>query len=325
MDLKQEFENIELSDLRVIATLGVGCFGRVELVQIANDTQRSFALKQMKKSQIAEMRQQRHIMFEKEIMEEVDCDFVVKLYKTFKDAKYIYLLMECCLGGELWTILRNKGHFDYGTTRFYTACVIEAFDYLHSRDIVYRDLKPENLLLDVKGYLKLVDFGFAKRVPDGRKTYTLCGTPEYVAPEVIKSKGHNISADYWSLGVLIYELLTGTNPFSGADSSATYEIILKGINAINFPRNITRNAAALIKELCRDNPDERLGFQKGGIDEIRKHKWYERFNWKSLRLRKLSPPILPKVHDVTDTSNFDTYPPNDSPPEDDLTGWDADF
>lgn len=168
----------------------------------------------MKKSQIVETRQQQHIMSEKEIMGEANCQFVVKLFKTFKDRKYLYMLMESCLGGELWTILRDKGHFDDATTRFYTACVVEAFDYLHARNIIYRDLKPENLLLDVQGYVKLVDFGFAKKLQSGRKTWTFCGTPEYVAPEVILNRGHDISADYWSLGVLMFELLTGTNWFA---------------------------------------------------------------------------------------------------------------
>ncbi|XP_075215206.1 cGMP-dependent protein kinase for isoform X2 [Lycorma delicatula] len=324
--ISKEFRDLRLSDLTILATLGVGGFGRVELVQIAHDPSQSFALKQMKKSQIVETRQQQHIMSEKEIMGEANCDFIVKLYKTFKDRKYLYMLMELCLGGELWTILRDKGHFDDATTRFYTACVVEAFDYLHSRNIIYRDLKPENLLLDVNGYVKLVDFGFAKKLMHGRKTWTFCGTPEYVAPEVILNRGHDISADYWSLGVLMFELLTGTPPFTGADPMKTYNIILKGIDAIEFPRNITRNATVLIKKLCRDNPAERLGYQKGGISEIQKHKWFDGFNWEGLRNRTLIPPILPKVKSVIDTSNFDDYPPDsEEPPPDDLTGWDTDF
>ncbi|XP_018577921.1 cGMP-dependent protein kinase, isozyme 2 forms cD4/T1/T3A/T3B [Anoplophora glabripennis] len=324
--LNEEFEHVKLSDLKLLTTLGVGGFGRVELVQIHGRPSKSFALKQMKKAQIVETRQQQHIMSEKEIMGEANCDFIVKLYKTFKDAKYLYMLMESCLGGELWTVLRDKGHFDDGTTRFYTACVVEAFDYLHSRNIIYRDLKPENLLLDNQGYVKLVDFGFAKKLQSGRKTWTFCGTPEYVAPEVILNKGHDISADYWSLGVLMFELLTGTPPFTGSDPMKTYNIILKGIDAIDFPRTITRNATALIKKLCRDNPAERLGYQKGGISEIQKHKWFDGFNWEGLVNRTLTPPILPKVQHVTDTSNFDDYPPDtDGLPPDDLTGWDSHF
>ncbi|XP_065356665.1 cGMP-dependent protein kinase, isozyme 2 forms cD4/T1/T3A/T3B isoform X3 [Calliphora vicina] len=324
--INEEFREVNLTDLRVIATLGVGGFGRVELVQINGDGNRSFALKQMKKAQIVETRQQQHIMSEKEIMGEANCQFIVKLFKTFKDKKYLYMLMESCLGGELWTILRDKGNFDDSTTRFYTACVVEAFDYLHSRNIIYRDLKPENLLLDEKGYVKLVDFGFAKKLQSGRKTWTFCGTPEYVAPEVILNRGHDISADYWSLGVLMFELLTGTPPFTGSDPMRTYNIILKGIDAIEFPRNITSNARNLIKKLCRDNPAERLGYQRGGISEIQKHKWFDGFYWWGLQNRTLEPPIKPTVKSVTDTTNFDDYPPDpEGPPPDDITGWDKDF
>eukprot|EP00092_Neocalanus_flemingeri_P014651 GFUD01015813.1.p1 GENE.GFUD01015813.1~~GFUD01015813.1.p1 ORF type:complete len:680 (+),score=166.60 GFUD01015813.1:294-2333(+) len=325
--ISEEFKGLKLSDLRIIATLGVGGFGRVELVMIAGDGKnRSFALKQMKKSQIVETRQQQHIMSEKEIMEESDCQFIVKLFKTFKDRKFLYMLMESCLGGELWTILRDRGNFDDSTTRFYTSCVVEAFDYLHSRGIIYRDLKPENLLLDANGYVKLVDFGFAKKLQVGRKTWTFCGTPEYVAPEVILNKGHDISADYWSLGVLMFELLTGTPPFTGTDPMKTYNIILKGIDAIEFPRNITARAKELIKKLCRDNSAERLGYQKGGIRDIQKHKWFDGFNWEGLRQRNLQPPIIPSIQSHLDTSNFDEYPmDSDGTPPDDVSGWDEHF
>ncbi|GFU37826.1 hypothetical protein NPIL_457391 [Nephila pilipes] len=322
----EEFSDIRLSDLRIVTTLGVGGFGRVELVQLNSDTSKSFALKVMKKAQIVETRQQQHILSEKIIMEESNCDFIVKLYRTFKDRKYLYMLMEPCLGGELWTLLRDRGRFDDSTTRFYAACVVEAFDYLHSRNIIYRDLKPENMLLDSQGYVKLVDFGFAKKLPNGRKTWTFCGTPEYVAPEVILNKGHDTSADFWSLGVLIFELLTGTPPFTAPDPMRTYNIILKGIDLMEFPRTISKNASSLIKRLCRDNPSERIGYQKGGIKELQKHKWFDGFNWDGLSNRNLVPPILPRVRNCIDTSNFDNYPPDTTGlPIDDVTGWDAEF
>ncbi|XP_073241493.1 cGMP-dependent protein kinase 1-like isoform X3 [Porites lutea] len=321
---QDEFAKVNLRDLSIIKTLGVGGFGRVELVQLAND-KRTFALKTLKKHHIVETRQQEHIMSEKKIMMESNCPFIVRLYKTFTNNKYLFMLLEACLGGELWTILRDKGSFDDGTTRFYVGCVIEAFTYLHERGIVYRDLKPENLLLDSKGYCKLVDFGFAKRIGFGRKTWTFCGTPEYVAPEIILNKGHDLSSDYWSLGILMFELLTGSPPFTGSDPMKTYNIILKGIDMIEFPRKVLKNAHALIKKLCRDNPTERLGYQKGGLKDIMKNKWFDGFNWEGLRQRKLQAPIIPKIKSPTDASNFDDYPPDDETPPDDTTGWDKDF
>nr|XP_021551810.1 cGMP-dependent protein kinase 1 [Neomonachus schauinslandi] len=320
------FANLKLSDFNIIDTLGVGGFGRVELVQLKSEESKTFAMKILKKRHIVDTRQQEHIRSEKQIMQGAHSDFIVRLYRTFKDSKYLYMLMEVCLGGELWTILRDRGSFEDSTTRFYTACVVEAFAYLHSKGIIYRDLKPENLILDHRGYTKLVDFGFAKKIGFGKKTWTFCGTPEYVAPEIILNKGHDISADYWSLGILMYELLTGSPPFSGPDPMKTYNIILRGIDMIEFPKKIAKNAANLIKKLCRDNPSERLGNLKNGVKDIQKHKWFEGFNWEGLRKGTLTPPIIPSVASPTDTSNFDSFPEdNDEPPPDDNSGWDIDF
>ncbi|XP_035652730.1 cGMP-dependent protein kinase 1-like isoform X1 [Oncorhynchus keta] len=320
------FSNLNLVDFNIIDTLGVGGFGRVELVQLKSDEVKTFAMKILKKRHIVDTRQQEHIRSEKLIMQEAHSDFIVRLYRTFKDSKYLYMLMEACLGGELWTILRDRGSFEDSTTRFYTACVVEAFAYLHSKGIIYRDLKPENLILDHKGYAKLVDFGFAKKIEFGKKTWTFCGTPEYVAPEIILNKGHDISADYWSLGILMFELLTGSPPFSGPDPMKTYNIILRGIDMIEFPKKITKNAANLIKKLCRDNPSERLGNLKNGVKDIQKHKWFEGFNWEGLRKGTLTPPIIPNVISPMDTSNFDNFPEDkEDPPPDDNSGWDNDF
>nr|XP_046916153.1 cGMP-dependent protein kinase 1-like [Dermatophagoides farinae] len=325
--LNERFAHLKLDDLKFEVTLGVGGFGRVELVSLSENRSTSFALKIMKKAQIVETRQQQHILNEKRIMLESNCNFIVKLYKTFKDNKYLYMLMEACLGGELWTILRDKGNFDEKTARFYAGCAIEAFDYLHTRNIIYRDLKPENMLLDPFGYAKLTDFGFAKRLlPPGRKTWTFCGTPEYVAPEIILNRGHDHSADYWSLGVLMYELLTGTPPFCGTDPMRTYNMILKGIDSIDFPRSISREGVELIKKLCRDNPAERLGYQKRGIDDIKNHDWFKNFDFEQLKSRQMKPPFVPIIKSACDSTNFDTYPPNRDPdPPDDFTGWDDEF
>uniref|UniRef100_A0A3Q2Z708 Protein kinase cGMP-dependent 2 n=1 Tax=Hippocampus comes TaxID=109280 RepID=A0A3Q2Z708_HIPCM len=197
-----------LDHMDVVATLGVGGFGRVELVQtLSLDV--TFALKVIKKKHVVDSRQEEHIHSERRILAEASSPFVVRMFRTFRDDKYVYMLLEACLGGEVWSLLRDRGSFDETTAKFCVGCVTEAFKYLHRKAILYRDLKPENLMLDSEGYVKLVDFGFAKKMHGGQKTWTFCGTPEYVAPEIILNKGHNLSVDFWCLGILVFELLTG--------------------------------------------------------------------------------------------------------------------
>uniref|UniRef100_A0A8C8BPH2 cGMP-dependent protein kinase n=1 Tax=Oncorhynchus tshawytscha TaxID=74940 RepID=A0A8C8BPH2_ONCTS len=313
------FSNLNLVDFNIIDTLGVGGFGRVELVQLKSDEVKTFAMKILKKRHIVDTRQQEHIRSEKLIMQEAHSDFIVRSVRCVPVKNVSYFK-------EVIVTSFSRGSFEDSTTRFYTACVVEAFAYLHSKGIIYRDLKPENLILDHKGYAKLVDFGFAKKIEFGKKTWTFCGTPEYVAPEIILNKGHDISADYWSLGILMFELLTGSPPFSGPDPMKTYNIILRGIDMIEFPKKITKNAANLIKKLCRDNPSERLGNLKNGVKDIQKHKWFEGFNWEGLRKGTLTPPIIPNVISPMDTSNFDNFPEDkEEPPPDDNSGWDNDF
>ncbi|KAM6402090.1 cGMP-dependent protein kinase 2 isoform 1-T1 [Pluvialis apricaria] len=319
-----QFSPSPFQNLEVVTTLGVGGFGRVELVKVKNENM-AFAMKCIKKKHVVDTKQQDHIYSEKKILEQICSPFIVKLYRTFKDSKYVYMLLEACLGGELWSLLRDRGSFDEATTKFCVGCVTEAFDYLHHIGIIYRDLKPENLILDAEGYIKLVDFGFAKKIGSGQKTWTFCGTPEYVAPEVILSKGHDFSVDFWSLGILVYELLTGSPPFSGADQMMTYNSILKGIEKLDFPKIITRRPEDLIRRLCRQNPTERLGNLRNGINDIKKHRWLSGFNWDGLKVRKLTSPLKREVSGPTDYSYFDSYPPEEGTPPDELSGWDKDF
>ncbi|MBN3301111.1 cGMP-dependent protein kinase 2 [Amia ocellicauda] len=311
-------------NLEVIATLGVGGFGRVELVKVRNEDI-TFAMKCIKKKHIVDTKQEEHIHSERRILEETCSPFIVKLYRTFKDSKYVYMLLEACLGGEIWSLLRDRGSFDEHTAKFCIGCVTEAFDYLHRSGTVYRDLKPENLMLDSEGYVKLVDFGFAKKIGCGQKTWTFCGTPEYVAPEIILNKGHDFSVDFWSLGILVFELLTGSPPFSGTDQMMTYNLILKGIEKIDFPKKVTRRPEDLIRKLCKQNPTERLGNLKNGITDIKKHRWFTGFNWEGLKSRNLMSPLKRELKGPTDHSYFDSYPPDDESPPEELSGWDNDF
>ncbi|VDK38194.1 unnamed protein product, partial [Taenia asiatica] len=318
---------LRLTDLERVAVIGQGGFGRVELVRPVKDHSIAFALKRMKKVHIVETKQQDHVHSEKQILMSVDNCFICKLFKTFRDNKFVYMLMEFCPGGELWTVLRDRRTFDDKLTRFSLACVIEAFDYLHHQGIIYRDLKPENMLLTSNGYIKLCDFGFAKRLGPQRKTWTFCGTPEYVAPEVILNKGHDFAADYWSLGILTCELLMGTPPFQASEPIKIYMKALRGIEAydLSHHKNISVKAYQFIKRLCRNTPTERLGMGRQGIQEIRNQKYFQGFDWDGVRNQTLQSPFKPKVNGPCDFSNFDQFPISDELPPDETSGWDIDF
>ncbi|XP_063225444.1 cGMP-dependent protein kinase, isozyme 1-like isoform X2 [Bacillus rossius redtenbacheri] len=323
---KEVYQEINLKELQRVGTLGVGGFGRVELVQYKRNKKLTFALKCLKKHFVVDQQQEQHAYNEKAVMLEcAECPFITRLYRTYKDSKYVYFLMEPCLGGDVFTVLQKYRRFPEEAVRFMTGCVVEAIDFLHSKGFIYRDLKPENLLLDAHGYLKMIDFGFAKRIGTSGKTWTFAGTPEYVAPEIILGKGHDRAVDYWALGVLVYELLYGGPPFRGNDHLKTYSLIIKGIDVVKFPHEISRDAKSLIRKLCRLVPTERLGYQRNGITDIRQHKWFDGFDWDALRQRSLPAPIVQPVKSNTDLSNFDKYDKEKETPPDETSGWDKDF
>ncbi|KAL4630461.1 cGMP-dependent protein kinase 1-like [Arapaima gigas] len=303
-------------------TLGVGGFGRVELVMSVQQG-KYYALKRVSKKHIVAKRQEEHVKFEKRILQEIQSDFIVRLHAGFKDIRYIYMIMEFCSGGELWTKLKEAGRFEESIAVFCAACVVEAFAYLHKRGILYRDLKPENLMLDRHGYIKLVDFGFAKELARGEKTYSFCGTPEYMAPEIIQNQGHDFASDFWSLGVLAFELLVGSPPFSSSEPQKIYAKILDG--ALKFPPYMGEAARSLISKLCRPRPGQRLGNTKHGIKDVRNHRWFGSINWQKLRVGQMEAPTLPLIRKGPCYINFDRHPYDWTQAEEDFSGWDEDF
>jgi len=311
-----------LSELKCVGILGRGAFGTVKLV--LDPSGASYALKAIRKNQVVELGQQSHILNEKKVMQVLDNKFLVNLRATYKDDFRVYFLLEVCLGGELFTILRKMRSFDEPTAKFYSSCVIAAFDYMHQRDIIYRDLKPENLVLSANGYLKVTDFGFAKVVPN--KTFTLCGTPDYLAPEIVTGQGHGKGVDWWTLGILIYEMLASFPPFFDDEPMMTYRKIIQG--KFKFPRYLSAPSKDLISKFLKPKSTKRLGVIKGGADAIRAHPWYKDFDWKALQEQTLKPPIKNKVKSAKDLSNFDHFQEKNEDVAykgDPDLGWDAEF
>lgn len=291
-------------------TLGTGSFGRVRFV--THDSTGSFwALKMLKKAEVLRLQQVEHILSEKAILATLDHPFIVKMAGTFSDERYLYMVLEYVVGGEFFTHLRRAGRFDNNSAKFYAAQIVMIFEYLQQSDIIYRDLKPENLLLDKEGYIKITDFGFAKKV--AFKTYTLCGTPEYIAPEVLLNKGHGKGVDWWTLGILAFEMLAGQPPFVDDDVMGIYQQILAG--KITFPRYFDRNAKNLIKKLLTADLTKRYGCLKGGAEDVKKHKWFTSIDFTAVFNRTVTAPIIPNVKDDKDTSNFDPYPDSVEEPQ----------
>lgn len=295
-----------LEELDTVATVGTGTFGRVFLVR-DKQSRAFFALKQMKIPDVIRLKQETHVHNEKEVLSEVNHPFLIRLFWTHHDERFLYMLLDYVPGGELFSYLRSRGRFSNSSGLFYTSEIVCAIEYLHSKDIVYRDLKPENILLDAEGHIRLTDFGFAKKLSD--RTWTLCGTPEYLAPEVIQSKGHGRAVDWWALGILVFEMLAGYPPFYDDNPFGIYQKILAG--KLEFPRHLDFYVKDLIKKFLVIDRARRLGNMKNGADDVKRHRWFKTIDWEAVPLRKLKPPIIPKVSHDGDTSNFDVYPEDD--------------
>lgn len=302
-EYSEDDKDNEMDDLNIIKTVGTGTFGRVLLCR-NKSTDEYFAMKILNLADVIRLKQVEHVKNEKNILLEIRHPFIVNLFWCHRDDTSIYMLFEYICGGELFSYLRNSGRFSTQTANFYACEIIAAIDYLHQKNIVYRDLKPENLLLDKEGHLKITDFGFAKKLTD--RTWTLCGTPEYLAPEIIQSKGHNKAVDWWALGILIYEMLAGYPPFYDDNPFGIYEKILSG--KIEWARHLDPIAKDLIKKLLVQDRTKRLGNMKCGAEDLKRHRWFKGVDWQDVLLRKLKPPIVPKVANDGDTSNFDEYP-----------------
>jgi len=322
----KRFGNIKLKDLKKLGLLGCGGFGAVEMVEDLKSGE-TYALKNLSKGYVVKSGMQSSVISEKNVQLMCDSPFVVKLYETFNSDQHLHLLLELALGGELYATYNKKNLWGQEKcAKFYVAGTVYAFEHLHGKKIIFRDLKPENLLLNDKGHVKLTDMGLAKVCPG--KTYTTCGTPDYFAPELIASKGHNLAVDWWCLGILTFELCSGHPPFESATPMQIYSKVQKGINKVVFPKKLKGNIEALVKGLCNAIPSERLPMKKGGTQNIKSQAWFADFGWDQMANFTLTPPYKPTVKSKKDIANFSANK-EDMPPQipykDPKTGWDKDF
>ncbi|KAL8825093.1 MAG: hypothetical protein Q9191_004619 [Dirinaria sp. TL-2023a] len=305
-------KQLRIQDFELVKTLGTGTFARVWLARFRGQTSecrsKVFALKILRKVDIIRLKQIEHIRNERNTLSTVaGHPFITTMITSFSDRECLYMILDYCPGGEIFTYLRRAKQFDPKTALFYAAEMVLIIEFLHDvKGIAYRDMKPENILLDVEGHVKLVDFGFAKNL--GRKeTYTLCGTPEYLAPEVIRNSGHGMAVDWWALGILIFEFIVGQPPFWDKNPMKIYEQICGG--KIRFPESMDSDARDLITGLCRVNPGQRLGNLTNGTADVKNHPYFKSIDWHAVYQRKTKGPIIPEIKSATDTSCFDEYDP----------------
>jgi len=328
---------VNVAEFEEIGILGVGSFGVVTLERHLRTGAR-YALKRVSKGLILRKGMESKMLNEKNILAEAsECAFICRLHGTMNSGANLVFVLEPCLGGELYHVYFQHNLFGSEPhARFYTACAFLGLEFLHARDIVYRDLKPENLLLSKSGYAKLTDMGFSKRLL-GNLTYTVCGSVAYFAPEVIAKDGHGLPADWWALGVFLYELFVGITPFDSEDDWTTYRKIIRGIGEVEFSKTtFTSSAIDLVQRLCIRDPEDRLWLDRscvglGGRVGLANHEWFTGcgFNWQALEMQGIPPPHVPDVRDDDDLANFPT-PDSSMFPEqhtyrDPENGWDREF
>ncbi|KAM6083211.1 ribosomal protein S6 kinase alpha-2 [Chlamydotis macqueenii] len=253
---------------------------------------------------------------ERDILAEVNHPFIVKLHYAFQTEGKLYLILDFLRGGDLFTRLSKEVMFTEEDVKFYLAELALALDHLHGLGIIYRDLKPENILLDEEGHIKITDFGLSKEAIDhDKRAYSFCGTIEYMAPEVVNRRGHTQSADWWSFGVLMFEMLTGSLPFQGKDRKETMALILKA--KLGMPQFLSIEAQSLLRALFKRNPSNRLGAGLDGVEEIKRHPFFVTIDWNKLYRKEIKPPFKPAVGRPEDTFHFDpeftSRTPTDSP------------
>ena len=301
-DKEQIQKIINLDDFEIIKLIGRGSFANVYLVKNKSN-QKIYSMKKLNKPFLKRNKQEQHTINERILLSKMNNPFLVKLYCCFQDNEHLYFIMEFIQGGELFFHLHRETRFDDEKTSFYIAELILALDFLHKNKVIYRDIKPENILLDVEGHIKLTDFGLSRMCcSKNEKVFTICGTPFYIAPEILENKGYNNSVDWWSLGCLMYEMLVGKPLFN-------FNNINININEYKKPLQLSTGfsdeAKDLITKLLDLDPKKRIGAGPNGVEDLKKHPYFKKIDWKELENKNVKAPFVPDLNGEMDLKYFD--------------------
>ncbi|XP_016404450.1 serine/threonine-protein kinase N2-like isoform X1 [Sinocyclocheilus rhinocerous] len=301
----QRKEGMQMEDFNCISVLGRGHFGKVLLAEFKR-TGKLYAIKALKKGDVVTRDEVDSLMCEKRIFETINMSrhpFLVNLCGCFQTPDHVCFVMEYSPGGDLMTHIHNS-IFSERQARFYSACVLLGLEFLHQNRIVYRDLKLDNLLMDSDGFVRIADFGLCKEgMGHGDRTSTFCGTPEFLAPEVLTDSMYTRAVDWWGLGVLIYEMLVGESPFPGDDEEEVFDSIVN--DEVRYPRFMSPESVSIIQKLLQKNPEKRLGAGEQDANEVKRHRFFQGIDWEALLSKSVKPPFLPSIKAPADVSNFD--------------------
>ena len=290
-----------ISNFKQIKVLGQGKYGKVFLVQ-ETESKKLYAMKRIKKPDITNIHLINQIKEEQKIFKQLNHPFILKLYYSFQDNNNLYLITDFMQGGELKSLLSKSIQLKENKAKFYLSEILLALEYMHKNNLIYRDLKPENILIDEKGHIKLSDFGISKILNENNKTYTLCGTSYYKAPEINLGKGYDRMCDFWSFGIIMFEMICGFKPF---DINNNKELIIDYDNLnIPFIDDIKYSSKDLIMKLLVVNPKERLGFNS--VDDIKNHEFFKNVDFNKVLSKKEIPPFIPKIEHDLDLKYFNS-------------------
>ena len=305
-DFQNAILKLSYADFEPLKLLGRGSFGEVLLVRLKAN-KKLYAMKILDKNMLKQRKQEIHTKTERDLMVKINCPFIVNIKSAFQDESKLYIVSEFLQGGDLFFHLHEKKYtvFPENKARFYIMELVIALDFLHKNNMIYRDLKPENILLDSQGHIKLTDFGLSKIFEnENDKAFTVCGTPQYLAPEILLKKGYNKSVDWWSLGCVLYEMLYCRLPFKFKKGQKFSLSIYK--EKIQFDKKISEEAQDLIKKLLIFDPNLRLGAGADGGEKIKNHPFFRDINWQDVWDRKIEPPFVPILKNEQDLKYFDS-------------------